>query len=254
MVYLMKAHPHPGSRPPPQRRRAIIIGAGPIGLSAAFHLGPHSLLLERRPRLRDSPQVEADNPRSGVSAAERKALFITCRLHSDAGTEDHTLIHVARWQPPDLTPVADCDERLELSSPLALVPLLRGELRLEAQVVRIWPEEHLLELADGARFVYDKLLCTLSLCALAGMVMHEWPGRVRSDETLRHWLSEHDIEVADHATQVYYGDLDDFAAGKRVADDFSEALEAKFRNVGPGKTRGIFKPRLVRPAAVPAMS
>jgi hypothetical protein len=254
MVYLMNAHAHPGLSPPPQRRRAIIIGAGPIGLSTAFHLGEHCLLLERRPELPDSRQVDADNQQSGVPASERKALFITCRLYSDTGAEQDTLIHVARWQPPELTQAADFDDRFEPRSPLALVPLLRGEFRLGARVVCVSPAEHLLELADGSRFIYDKLLCTLSLCALAGMVMHEFPGRIRSDESLRYWLSEHDIQVVDHATQVYYGDLDDFAVGKRIADEISEALAEKFRKSAHRKAHGIFRPRLVRPAAAPAMS
>ena len=37
--------------PPVQRRRSIVIGAGPTGLSAAYHLGEDSLLLEQNDRV-----------------------------------------------------------------------------------------------------------------------------------------------------------------------------------------------------------
>jgi glycine/D-amino acid oxidase-like deaminating enzyme len=93
MVYLLKAFANLAARPvPPQRRRTIIIGAGPTGISAAFHLGEHALLLERRPALEEphdlshhyplgasrggalGPQGRsADIQRPGASAAERNA-------------------------------------------------------------------------------------------------------------------------------------------------------------------------------------
>lgn len=86
MVYLFKEFARTAVPPtPPTRRRAIIIGAGPTGVAAAFHLGAHSLLL------------------------------------------------------------------------------LRGETRLGANVVRIRSSQHLLTLADGTRFVYDKLLSSIAI-------------------------------------------------------------------------------------------
>ena len=73
------------------------------------------------------------------------------------------------------------------------------------------------------------------------------PRHVRRDESLRYWLSDHDIEVVDRTIQDYYGDLDEFAAGKRVADQVGQALATKFGDTGRSSMRGarLFQPRLV---------
>ena len=123
--------------------------------------------------------------------------------------------------------------------------LLRGELRLNAWVVRINPSQHLLELASGERLVYDKLLCTQTLAAVASLVLHEVPGQVRSDLALRYWLQDRDIEVADRQTQIAYGDVDAFAAGRRVAAVISQALADKFAGPKQLRGKGLFRPRLV---------
>jgi hypothetical protein len=250
------------SRQHPERRRALVIGAGPTGMSVAFHLGEHSLLLERRDSLEHQHDYSHDLPmgsaHGGVMGgedpgadrarfAEAKTLFISCssRTHADAG--EHTLIHVERWQPPAVAPLPEPDEPGAPPSVRTLRPLLRGELRMGAHVVRVSPSSHLVELADGHRIVYDKLVSTLSLAANELLVASDLPPHVRLDETLRYWLSEHDIEVADRDTQDHYGDLDEFAAGKRIADQVGHALAAKFGNRGRSKLRGtrLFEPRLV---------
>jgi hypothetical protein len=264
MVYLSNADLNPvARRAPPERRRAVVIGAGPAGICAAYHLGEHSLLLEQRNELEDSHDHSNDFPlgfarggavgaqgagaegerSGGVSREERKALFISC---SSAG-----LTHIERWRPPDLN-TPSRDEHAAPPSALALMPLLRGEVRLGSCVVRISPGQHLLELADGHRIVYDKLLSTVPLAVLARLVMHEMPERVRNDEILRYWLGENDVESVDPATQEYFGDTDDFSAAKRVAALIQNALTRKF-----GKASGtthvvpLFEPRLV--TAAPAM-
>ena len=119
-------------------------------------------------------------------------------------------------------------------------------------MVRVSPSAHLLELANGHRIVYDKLLSTVPLAALARLVMHDMPERVRCDEILRYWLGEHDVETADGATQEYFGDIDDFSAGKRVASLIEHDLDSKFGK-SSGRHRGgkLFQPRIV--AAAPAM-
>jgi hypothetical protein len=155
--------------------------------------------------------------------------------------------------PPILGPDAADDvhdeqeERAEPLSLRALVPLLRGELRLGATVVRISPAQRLVELADGARFVYDKLLSTVALAALTEMVLAELPWRIRCEETLRYWLNARDIEVADSATRKCYGDVDEFAAGKRIADVIKRALADKFRTGSAANASGqrLFEPRIV---------
>jgi hypothetical protein len=247
----------------PQRRRILIIGAGPTGMSAAFHLGEHSLLLERRDSLEDSHDCTDGFPMgtayggslgdedfdpvgygSPVTAAEKKALFISCSSGTEADAGHRTLIHVARWQPPDLAPTKAVRAAPSVRT---LRPLLRGELRLSSHVIRVSPEAHLLELGNGQKFIYDKLVSTLPLASTELLATRDLPLHVRRDETLRYWLSEHDIEVADRTTQDFYGDLDEFAAGKRIAEHLGAALALKFGGAGQAqrqRTR-LFQPRLV---------
>ena len=235
-------------------------------MSAAFHLGEHSLLLERRDSLEHLHDYPHDLPMGtahggivghedsgadgdGFTAPEYKTLFISCSSRSSTDTGANTLIHVERWRAPDLAV-----SRTELHAPPSvrtLRPLLRGELRLGAHVVRIVPAEHLLELADGHRFVYDKLLSTLSLPATERLAEHDLPQYVRGDVSLRYWLSDHDIELADQATQDYYGDLDEFETGRRFAEQLGQAVAAKFGGSGRSRTRGarLFQPRLVAASA-----
>jgi hypothetical protein len=252
----------------PERRRVLIIGAGPTGMAAAFHLGEHSLLLERRDSLEDSHDHSHDFPLGAsyggdlgdedagangdgpaVSPAKRKALFISCSFHAQADLRERTLIHVARWQPPNLAPAKPAPARRAPPSVRTLKPLLRGELRLSSHVVRVAPEAHLLELANGQRFIYDKLVSTLPLACTELLATHDLPSHVRRDETLRYWLSEHDIEVADRTTQDFYGDLDEFSAGKRIAEHLGHALALKFGGAGHSRLQRtrLFQPRLVMP-------
>jgi hypothetical protein len=250
----------------------LIIGAGPTGMSAAFHLGEHSLLLERRNSLEhfhdyshDFPMGPAHGRAVGhenagadgdgfAASAKSKTLFISCSSQTQANTGERTLIHVARWQPPEFAATRKSSALGAPPSVRTLTPLLRGELRMEAEVARVSPAAHLLELANGHRYIYDKLLSTLSLAATALLVAHDLPRHVRRDESLRYWLSEHDIELADRVTQEQYGDLDEFATGKRFADQIALALAAKF-GTARSKSRGtrLFEPRLVKASAAPSM-
>jgi hypothetical protein len=266
MLYFLNAPSRPKPwQLAPQRRRAIVIGAGRTGISAAYHLGEHSLLLEQHATLDDGPlgagrdwfvdseDGGADRQRAGLSCAERKALFISCGSTGQPSAEQPALIHVARWQPPQFSAPAEDTVRAHANSARALLPMLRGEVRLDAQVVRVSPSEHLLELADGRRFIYDKLLSTVSLSALLRMVLHELPTHVRRDESLRYWLSEYDVESGDRVTQVSCGDIDELAAGKRIADQICLALANKFHRRGPTFPRDrLFEPRLVRSRGAPA--
>lgn len=234
-------------------------------MSAAFHLGEHSLLLERRDSLEQLHDYSHDFPmglaHGGALGGEDggtdgdgfappiqgKALFISCSSSTQADTGEHTLIHVERWRPPDFA-----TRNVELRTPPSvrtLKPLLRGELRLGAAVTRIAPAQHLLELADGHRYVYDKLVSTLTLSATEQLMTHDLPGHVRRDESLRYWLSEHDVEVMDRTMQDFHGDLDEFAAGRRVAEQIGLAMQAKFGKTNRSGTRGarLFEPRLVMP-------
>jgi len=241
----------------------LIIGAGPTGMSTAFHLGEHSLLLEQRNSLEHfhdySHDLAMGTAHGGAVGGEdagadgdgsaapkdHKALFISCSAQS--------LIHVARWRPPDLAPPTPGHTLSAPPSVRTLRPLLRGELRMGARVVRVSPQARLAELADGHRFVYDKLVSTLPLAATERLVAHDLPGYVSRDESLRFWLGEHDIEVVDRTIQEYYGDVDEFAAGKRVAEQIDQAMAEKYatpkRSNAPG--RRLFEPRLVSASAAP---
>lgn len=233
-------------------------------MSAAFHLGEHSLLLERRQSLEHShdysngfPMGSAHGSAVGgkdagtdgdghAAPTDSKTLIISCSTRAHDETGEHTLIQVERWRPPDLSKQGG-----ELRAPPSvrtLMPLLRGELRLDAHVTRVVPKAHLLELANGRRYVYDKLLSTLSLDATEALVMYDLPRHIRRDESLRYWLSDHDIELADRAMLEYSGDLDEFAMGRRFANQIGLALALKFGKTS-SKVRGtrLFEPRLVMP-------
>jgi hypothetical protein len=74
--------------------------------------------------------------------------------------------------------------------------------------------------------------------------MHELASRISHAEFFRYWLSECDIEVADRASQVSHGDVDDMAAGKRVAALIHRALAGRFQVKRRGSS--FFAPRLVK--------
>ena len=248
---------------PPQRRRVIVVGAGLTGMSAALHLGEHCLLLERRSELEDEHDDEIDVPlgpacagtvggedrvpggaRPAIAGGQHSSFVVGRGSNGTAEPGAHALIRLERWQPPDLTAA-----RASATSPSAriLAPLLRGELRLDARVVRVDPATRALELEDGLRFVFDKLISTMPLGALASMVTHELPGRVRNDAALRYWLQDHDIEVGDRVTRELYGDIDEYLAGKHIVERIAPALAEKFRPRGAASRRAapLFRPRLV---------
>jgi hypothetical protein len=130
----------------------------------------------------------------------------------------------------------------------ALVPLLRGELRLGVRVVRIVPMTHSVELSDGHQIVYDKLISGIQAVELAGLLQPALPQRIRTHQGLLYWLAARDIELIDESTQFLFGDVDSFAAGRRVAQTVQRALAQKFRPAAESLLPGakLFEPRLVR--------
>lgn len=273
----------------PERRRVVIIGAGAAGITAALHIGEHSVLLEQRAQVgalsgslsgsqagceahggtndRKSslplgatrvgavgPQDRgADRQRQGLSAWERQAVANACtsdpRKAGSHAAENGQPVVVARWIPPRLDPgeksPGDADSRESLQS---LLPLLRGEVRLGAQVLRITPAVHRVELADGRTIMYDKLVSSVDAIVLIGLLQPALPERIRTHQGLMYWLAARDIEMIDDSTQFLYGDPDSFAAGRRVAETVKRALAQKFRPASESFSSGekLFKPQLVR--------
>ncbi|MEO8062206.1 MAG: hypothetical protein ABI821_05610 [Pseudomonadota bacterium] len=270
----------------PERLRVVIIGAGAAGITAALHIGEHSVLLEQRAQVgadlsgceaqggfddrksslplgasrvgvtRDQDRG-ADRQRQGVPAWERQAVARACTPGDrEAGGEAHEAGEslneprvVARWIPPRFEPAddssGDADSRESLES---LLPLLRGDLRLRARVIRIAPAAHLVELDDGRTIVYDKLISSVESIELIGLLQPELPSRIRSHQGLMYWLAARDIELVDDSTQFLFGDVNPFAAGRRVAETVKRALAQKFRPASETFLHGeqLFKPRLVR--------
>lgn len=67
------------------------------------------------------------------------------------------------------------------------LPLLKGDLRTNAQVVRVTPKAHKATLADGASFRYRKLVSTAPLPTLIAMLGGDAPAHVRAAvNKLRH--------------------------------------------------------------------
>jgi UDP-galactopyranose mutase len=67
------------------------------------------------------------------------------------------------------------------------LPLLEGELRLNAVVTRVHPQAHKVELADGKVFGYEKLVSTAPLPKLLHMIGREAPAEVlAAARKLRH--------------------------------------------------------------------
>ena len=59
------------------------------------------------------------------------------------------------------------------------LPQLRGQLRLNARVTRVLPSKHLVSLADGTSYTYEKLVATVPLPTLVDLLGEEAPTRVR---------------------------------------------------------------------------
>ncbi len=61
----------------------------------------------------------------------------------------------------------------------AFVPRLRGELKLNARVVRVIPSEREVLLADGSSFEYERLISTMPLPVLVRLIGEEAPPAVK---------------------------------------------------------------------------
>jgi hypothetical protein len=180
----------------PARRRVIVLGATEAGVSAAFHLGKSSMLIELR----------------GISAD---------------GGQDVERDAVVRWQPPEFTQSSPAEIAWNAVWQQMLA-LLSGETRLSTRVVAIDTAARRLQLSTGESFVYDKLVCTLPLHKLVELLVDEERLLINDAEWWRCWLGGRDIEMLDEGAQKASGDLSEEGAGKRVADSIRLAMSAKY--------------------------
>jgi len=67
------------------------------------------------------------------------------------------------------------------------LPLIRGKVEVNAEVAQVFPEEHVVTLADGRRFQYGDLVSTMPLPQLVKLIGAAAPAAVReAAEGLRH--------------------------------------------------------------------
>jgi protoporphyrinogen oxidase/glycosyltransferase involved in cell wall biosynthesis len=178
-----RAQVHAPSQPA-QSRRVVVIGAGPTGLSTAYHLGESSLLLEQHRAI-------------GGSCRSRVYRGFTFDLGDPLPASSDPYVHemLAMLSGENLQWIRDPDGA-RTAYPLqgglqslmdGFLPQLRGEVKLNARVVRIIPARHQVVLSNGASFIYEKLVCTLPLPELVRMLGDDAPLRVRrAAAALRH--------------------------------------------------------------------
>jgi glycosyltransferase involved in cell wall biosynthesis len=165
---------------PTERRRHLVVGAGPAGLSAALHLGSSSLLLEQHERVGGS-----------CRSFEERGFVFDHGGHAMASADPrvHELYHQLlgenlAWWPAQGGESAAPRLALPRHGGMqalvdAFLPLLRGELRLNARVARLMASRHLAVLADGSSYQYETLIGTLPLPMLVDLLGEEAPTRVR---------------------------------------------------------------------------
>jgi UDP-galactopyranose mutase len=244
------ARPVTSATSSPAAAPCLILGAGPTGLSAAYHYGAESVVLEREAKVgggcrsiedtgftfdhgghvmfSDDPYVQdlyrlllGDN----VHWQEREAWIWSNGVHMrwDAGVAKRfaAAYHRKLWTIPltDMesswldarVPLPDFEDLIEgalqpmpkptganarFGYPLrggfqalmnGFLPLLRGDLLLQADVQRVSPLLRVVTLRDGRRFHYDTLISTIALPVLIASMGEEAPPEIRrAASELRH--------------------------------------------------------------------
>jgi protoporphyrinogen oxidase/glycosyltransferase involved in cell wall biosynthesis len=159
-----------------------IIGAGPTGLSAAYHLGHDAVLFDRNPMVGGSCRSVKENgftfdcTGNVVLSSEPYVLELA----------DILLGSNVRWQ--DRVAEVASGSHARFGYPArgglqalmsAFVPHIKGTIELNAEVIRISPRQRTLTLADGRRYQYDSLISTVPLPELVAMTDEEAPEEVR---------------------------------------------------------------------------
>jgi protoporphyrinogen oxidase/glycosyltransferase involved in cell wall biosynthesis len=210
-----KRAPVPAPSQPVHARRVVVIGAGPTGLSTAYHLGERCLLLEQHRAI-------------GGSCRSRSYRGFTFDLGDPLPASSDAYVHemLAMLSGENLqwTRAADgARSAYPLQGGLqalmdGFLPQLRGEVKLNARAVRIIPGRHQVVLSSGASFVYEKLVCTLPLPELVKMLGDDAPLRVRrAASALRHLsVRRVNLGIGLNATAAYEHSVPRTAVFQRV--------------------------------------
>jgi len=163
--------------------RTVIVGAGPTGLSAAFHLGPDTLLIEHESRV------------GGACRSVYSEGFTFDLAGHLMGSEDpyvrelYTLLlrDNVHWQEFDARNYGR-PGTARFGYPLrggfqalmdAFLPYIQGDVRLGATMTRISSRSREITLQDGSRISYDAMISTIPLPRLIAMLGSEAPAAVR---------------------------------------------------------------------------
>jgi protoporphyrinogen oxidase/glycosyltransferase involved in cell wall biosynthesis len=209
-----RTHAHAPAKPA-QARRVVVIGAGPTGLSTAYHLGEQCLLLEQHRAI-------------GGSCRSRSYRGFTFDLgdplppNRDAYVQE--MLAMLSGENLQWTRAVDgARAAYPLQGGLqalmdGFLPQLRGEVKLSARVVRIIPGQHQVVLNSGASYVYEKLVCTLPLPELVKMLGDDAPPRVRRAVTaLRHQSARRvNLGIAVNATAEFEHSVPRTAVFRRI--------------------------------------
>ncbi|TFW19358.1 protoporphyrinogen/coproporphyrinogen oxidase, partial [Duganella callida] len=196
------AAPTPRAADNPVPAGCVVIGAGPTGLSAAYHLDAGTLLLERQASV------------GGGCRSMHDQGFIFDRPERIACSDDAYVLHMyerllgdnQHWQTPRIgtcgqhaytpnqPPHADSGSRFGyplrggLQALMAgFLPHIRGKVELRAEVAVVLPAEHALLLTNGRRQQYDQLISTVPLPELVRLTGGAAPAGVkRAAGALRH--------------------------------------------------------------------
>ena len=201
---LQPANPPAAANATPLRRHTpcLILGAGPTGLSAAYHYGSDSIVVEREAKPGGSCRSIEDTGFTFDFAGH-------VMLSSDPCVQNlYRLLlgdHVhwqeyAAWVYTDGTDARCPSQRVPSRAPSptrvdarfgyplrggfqalmdGFLPLLRGELVLHANVERVSPSSRSVTLADGRQYRYDALVSTLPLPKLIEAIGDEVPTDIR---------------------------------------------------------------------------
>ncbi|RZI40254.1 glycosyltransferase [Herbaspirillum sp. HC18] len=197
--------------------RTGIIGAGPAGLSAAYHLGHDAVLLEKNPMVGGRCRSIKDNGftfdlagRTMLSGDPYVLEMVELLLGSNIRWQDcvtsiygktgyacYSLQDALHGLPPEV--IEECAAfgmETRCGYPLrgglqalvsGFVPHIKGTIELNAEVARISPKQRIMTMCDGRRYQYDNLISTIPLPELARMTGDEAPEEVRrAAMALRH--------------------------------------------------------------------